>query len=120
MNTLQDKIAGSYARAGHDARSRSLSDQHSRNAEAAKAAGFTIPNEYRFDDIGSAIDKHRPGLQSLLEAVETGPGFSRIYVADWARLSRSASPCDLSCLLGRFAASDVEVCLCGVPPVMAR
>lgn len=120
MSTSNDRIAASYARAGHEAGQQALFDQHSRNADAAEAAGFTIPTEYWFDDIGSALDKHRPGLQSLLDSAGSGPAFSRIYVADWARLSRAADRRHLWCLLGLFAASDVEVVLSGAIPVVLR
>lgn len=87
MSTLSRGIAASYARRATDAPP-SPSEQSSVLAELAGAHGFTIPDKYRFEDVGSGADTSRPGFNAMLAHACRRGTFSRIYVTEPTRLGR--------------------------------
>lgn len=114
MSTLHPRIAASYARRATESdMPPSLADQHAVNARRATADGYIIPERYRFGEIGSGRDPDLPALQRLLHAASSG-AFSRLYVTDLNRLSRSSdNSLDLT---RRFDAAGVEVTVSGHRP----
>lgn len=100
------KTAVSYARSATHSPSR-LTEQHTLNAERALADGYVIPEQYRFGEFASGLDRDRPALQRLMRAIEEGGGPKRIYLTDLSRLSRS--PEDYLAFLDRFARAGAEV-----------
>jgi hypothetical protein len=84
--------AGSYARCAAS-NPGSIALQHEANATAAAQDGFVIAREpaYRWADDGfPAAIRQRPAFDALVKLIRSGAApFSRLYVSDESRLSRS-------------------------------
>lgn len=93
--TAERLLAASVARKStHD--DVAVADQHVTNAQRAKADGFMIPDGagFRFEDDNTKGSlTSRPGLNALLEVIESGEApFKRVYVRDPDRLARTTDP----------------------------
>ena len=120
MSTLHQNVEASYARrAVAGGGSPTLADQHAALSSLAENHGFVIPEEYRFGDIGSGADVDRPSLSGLMAHARESAAFSRLYIMDYSRLLRPASPADLDRLLLRLNALGLELSIADAQEVEA-